>query len=229
MNEQSYQPMPSSGELAENLNLPQEALLSRLAHFRQDTVYSYIVDTIEYHEGRLYQTGSGPNFQGGLITLCSCKHLMRTYLDTESWRGVWVAGFTSSRDLDRNKLFYLMMVSQAFESHRDLWFSDSIPEDTKAAKAAHLDKFGDIYKPKSESVRPYYSWSYYEPCKNHAHCEPGDWHKDIRYASRHGRRPMLLVGHIEYSFLWDRLRMTYLGKLGRGVRKQKLADILPSD
>ena len=151
MDASAYQAMPSLGTLAENLNLPLDELSIRIASFQQSIVYSYIVDTVEYHEGRLYQTGSGPNFQGGLITLCSCKHFMRTFLDVESWKGIWVAGFTSSRDLNQNKLFYLMKISEASESHSELWASDLIPEETKIAKGAHLDRFGDMYQPRKES------------------------------------------------------------------------------
>ena len=228
MNENIYQTMPESGRLAENLNLRLEALLERIAPFRRAVVYSYIVDTVEYCEGRLYQTGSGPNFQGGLITLCSCKHMMRAYLDAESWEGTWVAGFTSSRDLGSNKLFYLMMVSQAFESHRDFWLSHFIPDETKTAKAAHLDPFGDIYQPKSESGRPYSYWDYIEPRKDHVHCEPGDWRKDIKYRDRYGRNPLLLTGDPEFSFLWDRPLVASPSMLWRGQRKTSLAESLPS-
>ena len=217
--------MPSAGSLLKNLNLSRETLLKRIGLFQQDTVYSYIVDTVEYREGRMYQAGSGPNFQGDLITLCSCKHMMRTYLDTEFWRGVWVAGFTGSSDSSRNKLFYLMMVSQAFESHREFWLSDSIPEETKNAKAAHIDRFGDVYKPESMSGDPYSHRRYFEPCKNHVHCEPGDWRKDISHPKQHGRRPALLVGHLEYSFLWSKTLITSPFKLYRGQKKTSLSDL----
>ena len=229
MNESAYQPLPPRGQLVKNLNLSLEALLQRTSAFQQDIVYSYIVDTIEYRDGRLYQTGSGPNFQGDLITLCSCKHMMRAFLDAESWKGVWIAGFTSSRDLGVNRLFYIMKVSQAFKSHREFWHSDSIPEETKIAKAANVDRFGDIYQPKSESRRPHLSWHYLEPCKNHVHCEAGDWHKDISYRDRYGRRPSLLVGDPEYSFLWDRPLLPSPFKLGRGQRKTTLLDLFPFD
>ena len=153
MNENAYQAMPRKGKLAKNLNLSREALLEKIAPFQHDCVYSYIVCTVEYEQGRLYQRGSGPNFQGGLITLCSCKHWMRTARDTESWKGVWVAGFT--RKNLGNRLFYLMRASEAFESHSKLWFSDLIPEETKDAKVADLGKFGDVYRPKVGSGDPY--------------------------------------------------------------------------
>ena len=74
MNENVYQAMPVQGRLSTNLNLSPEILLERIEDFEDSAVYSYIVDTVEYEDGRLYQTGSGPNFQGDLVTLCSCKH-----------------------------------------------------------------------------------------------------------------------------------------------------------
>ncbi|MXY20600.1 MAG: hypothetical protein F4Y49_04605 [Dehalococcoidia bacterium] len=225
MNEKFHQAMPKTGRLAKNLNIKLESLTKRLVTFNKNTVYSYVVDTVEYHGGRLYQTGSGPNFQGDLITLCSCKHLMRTYLEPEAWDGVWVAGYTSSTELGSNRLFYLMRVSQAFESHREFWLSDCIPDEAKSAKAAHLDKFGDIYQPKRTSGRPYYYWHYYDPCKNHVHCELGDWRKDIDYKDRYGRRSALLVGDVEYSFLWDRPGTESTSKIGRGQKKSTIGDL----
>ena len=227
MDVDAYQAMPSLGKLAKNLNLSMDELSIRIASFQHGIAYSYIVDTVEYHEGRLYQTGSGPNFQGGLVTLCSCKHMMRTFLDVDSWKGVWIAGFTSSRDFKENKLFYLMKVSEAFESHSEFWASDSISQETKTAKGAHLDRFGDIYQPKNESGNPHYYWNYIEPCKNHVHCEPGNWHEDIGYRNRYGRRPALLVGDPELSFLWDRPIYTSPFKHSRGQKKTKLSDLFP--
>lgn len=227
MNQDAHQPRPSTGRLAESLNIRPEELAKRLAPFRQSTVYSYVVDTVEYEEGRLYQTGNGPNYQGGLITLCSCKHKMRTYFTPDSWKGVWVAGFTGSTDLGNNRLFYLMKVSPAFESHREFWLSECIPEETKLAKASHLDRFGDIYEPKSTSGSPYLPLRYLPPCKSHVHCEPGDWKKDIRYELK-GRRPALLVGDVEYSFLWNMPLISSPSTIGRGERKSTLEELFLS-
>ncbi len=229
MDDNTYQVVPRPGRLAENLNLPHKTLLERIAPFRQATVYSYVVATVEYRDGRLFQTGSGPNFQGDLVTLCSCKHLMRTYRDPEHWEGVWIAGFTSYTHLGKNKLFYLMMVSQAFESHSEFWSSNSIAEEAKIAKAAHLDRFGDIYQPKDKSGDPYLHECYLEPCEKHVHCESRNWHKDISYPDRFGRRPALLVGNPEYSFLWDEPLISSPFKLPRAPKKTTLADLLPCD
>ena len=225
MNINAYQAMPSTGKLVKNLNLRPELLAERLASFGRSIVYFYVVDTVEYHEGRLYQAGSGPNFQGDLLTLCSCKHWMRASLEPDAWEGVWVAGYTGSTDLGSNKLFYLMKVSQAFESHRELWLSDSVACETKTAKASHLDKFGDIYKPNKTTGRPYFHLHYLPPCENHVHCELDDWKKDIRYKSRNASRAALLAGDAEYSFLWDRPLIESPIKIRRGHRKMTIADM----
>ena len=231
MNEDAYQAMPRTGRLAKSLNLRHEALAKRIAPFKKDTVYSYVVDTVKYHERRLYQTGSGPNFQGDMITLCSCKHLMRTARDTASWKGVWIAGFISSKysSSRSHKLFYLMRVSQAFKSHHELWSSDSIPEETKIAKAAHLDRFGDIYQPKTELGAHYCHRSYLRPCKGHVHHESDLWHKDIkRNALYYGGRPSaLLVGDPNSSFLWDKPVVTAPFNLWQGQKKTTLSELFP--
>ena len=226
MNQDAFQILPTTGKLSNNLNLLHGELNDRIVPFRLSTVYLYIVDTVEYIDGRLFQTGSGPNFQGGLVTLCSCKHKMRTYRSPDSWKDVWVAGYTGSTELGDNRLFYLMRVSQAFRSHREFWFSDSIPEQTKLAKASNLDKFGDIYEPKGTSGNPYLPMRYSPPCKNHVHCEPSDWKKDIRYGQK-GRRPALLVGDPDLSFIWDIPVIPSPFRLRRGERKASLCELLP--
>ena len=227
MTKNTYQTMPHRGRLSKNLNLQREALTKRLAKFQEDTVYSYILTTVKHREGRLRQEGSAPNFQGGLITLCSCKHWMRTFKDVESWKRVWIAGYTN-KDLG-NMLFYLMRVSVAFESHRELWFSDCISEDTKIKKAAHLSKFGDIYMPKHEASDAYSTRDYVRPRKCHVHRASGLWRDDIDYYSANqGRRPALLVGDPKYSFLWDDPVLSLPVKAFRGQKSTSLSKLLSS-
>ena len=228
MNRINYQAMPNQGKLAQNLNLPAEVLLEIIAPFRHELVYSYVVDTVKYHRSRLYQEGSGPNYQGHLITLCSCKHRMRTARDMDSWNGVWIAGYTSRSHYAEHHLFYLMRISRTFGSHHELWFSDSVPEETKIAKAAHLDKFGDVYQPKTESSDPYSYEDYFPPCKVHVHCSPDLWHKDIKYNGGYGgRSPALLIGNQELSFLWDEPVLSSPFNIPRGQKKKALSDFFP--
>ena len=123
--------------------------------------------------------------------------------------------------------FYLMRVSQRFESHRELWFSDSVPVKAKQAKSANSDIFGDIYQPLSELGDPYSQESYLPPCKCHSHCEPGDWGRDIGYLDRYGRIPSLLVGDPEYSFLWDKPTIRSPFKPSRALPKVQLSKLFP--
>ena len=227
MNRGTYQAMPRRGQLAKNLNLRRKALTRKIHKFRRDTVYSYIVKTVKRREGRLRQEGSGPNFQGDLITLCSCKHQMRAYLDVESWKGVWVAGYTR-KDLG-NRLYYLIRVAEAFESHYDFWFSDRISEKTKNKKAAHLSRLGDIYKPRSETIDDYTPCDYVRPRKSHVHrIPPETWRDDIDYYSeRLGRRAALLVGDPKYSFLWDEPVYSYPFTIYQGEKNTSLSELIP--
>lgn len=55
---------------------PSDLLASTPVKLRQQPVYAYIVTTIKTTQPgfQLQQTGSAPNFDGGRITLCTCKH-----------------------------------------------------------------------------------------------------------------------------------------------------------
>lgn len=78
--------------MAENSNLRIGELLGILGERvnSEQNVYCYIINTIKNRRGRFVQVGSAPNFQGDLITLCTCKAWMRTYKDVSSWKGVFL-------------------------------------------------------------------------------------------------------------------------------------------
>jgi hypothetical protein len=89
-----HQPFPTTDPLCRHLDLSR----ARLAQMIQDgsgPVYAYVMSSVVLDGGNLLQRGTGPNFQGGYITLCTCKHRMRTTLPADQWPGIWVAGFTS--------------------------------------------------------------------------------------------------------------------------------------
>ncbi|HQX48333.1 MAG TPA: hypothetical protein PLR25_00385 [Planctomycetaceae bacterium] len=172
---------------------------------------SYIVDTVKMSSDkkRFEQRGSGPNFQGDLLTLCTCKHQMRSRMSVDQWEdNVWIAGFTG-RTIHNGThwLFFLAKVKSAHDSHTDLW--NSIPDETLNAKAAHTHYFGDIFKPKTPIPTNHarFTPSRYVTPKTHAHrttSDPDGWHRDINY-----RHPVsndfapLLVADPELTFLWD--------------------------
>lgn len=222
-----HQAFPREGPLAYNANLELTELRARLAA-DGGTLYCYVIDTIEEQGGRFVQTGSGPNFQGGLVTLCTCKHNMRTFKSPPEWRGKWIAGFTGvGPGQGHNRLFFLMAVAHAFESHHQLWFSDAIPAETKRAKAAHLDRFGDVYKPRTMAGDPFNPRDYVPPCRDHVHCESSHWHEDIYYVGRITRREAaLLVGDPGRSFLWDLCTIWLPSRIPRGQKNIDLTDLL---
>ena len=219
-----HQPFPTTGILAENMNLSLTALQGVLQG-QFGSVYGYIVDTIEYAGGVFVQHGSGPNFQGGVITLCTCKHQMRGGLGVSSWPGKWVAGFTGVREVPSsglNYLVYLMRVAHAYPSHRDLW--KNLSSAVREAKAADLDRLGDLYRPGTPDGDPFDPGSYTPPRSDHSHCNNG-WRDDID-SVYYGRRPPLLVGDARFSFLWNRPVAGYQPPMHPRTKKHDLATLL---
>jgi putative DNA base modification enzyme with NMAD domain len=226
-----YQALPSTGPLAANVNLDLGSFTQRIGH-THGTVYCYVVATVRFADGRFVQTSTAPNFQGGLITLCTCKHQMRAGKPASEWPGFWVAGVTGVAEgpqgLERgNYLVYLMRVQQAFSSHRDLWewLAEHAPA---AARMKRTDKnpLGDVYVPIQAVGDPYLPGAYLPPCPDHRH-QPTAWRQDIDYVG-YGHRPALLVGDPHESFLWSEPLIPLPFSVGRGCRIQTLDELLPT-
>ena len=230
-----YQPFPVSGSLAKNSNL----CLRRLARAvtKEDaTVYCYMIKSVKNDNGSFRQQGCGPNWQGGLITLCTCKHYMRTFLNPKDWKGKWIAGFTTINDGSsrkdgsnrRNALVYLMKVKDAFESHHDLWYALSAK--ARTAKATHKkgNIHGDLFRPKGKlkNSDKHAPSKYYSPCGSHDHSKGKGWHNDVNYSKTKNRYPSLLVGDKNNSFLWKRPLVAAKKKLHRGQKKMSLDKLL---
>src|SRR5947207_1314946 len=130
--DEQVQAIPKTGLLAHNLNRTRPELVKQLGG-AEGGAYSYIVKSVRMDDSGQHfeQFGAAPNFQGGCLTLCTCKHQMRTSLGCRDWAGTWVAGFTSRcLDVDavskrRHWLFYLTRVRKAYASHAELW--DTLP------------------------------------------------------------------------------------------------------
>jgi len=209
---QTVQPFPSDGRLGCNLGLPLPLLTARLGQLN-DRAYSYVVRTVKWdHDKATFkQQGSAPNFQGDVLTLCTCKHQMRASQAVEDWQGVWLVGFTSRTIYDgKHWLFYLARIETAHESHADLW--TSMMPASRRAKAAHVNYLGDLFKPKTPlptADARFSPFRYFSP-HQHAHRwrdEDGwhnDWHNDINYylADKFGHPP-LLVADPRRTFIWN--------------------------
>ena len=212
-----------------NLTLPK---LTRSCRSADGDVYSYVMASVTLIRDRFKQRGNAPNWQGGIVTWCTCKHKMRTFMDTRGWPGTWVAGFTGKPE-GANWLVYLMRVGWAFESHAELW--EWLDPDVREKKAADRqgNLIGDLYRPRvylsgDERFEPS---NYFTPCRNHVHVrdKPKEWHRDIDclYGSK---RPALLVGDPAQSYLWDTPRIRFITEdprgIGRAVRKHNVSELL---
>lgn len=220
------QPFPRRGRLRDASNLALTTLRRALGT-EGGVTYCYVVDSVTNEGGRLVQRGSGPNLQGGIVTLCTCKHQMRTSLGPDDWEGKWVAGFTGvGAGGGRNALVYLTKVAHAFESHLDLWYSDEIPPETKRAKSAALSRLGDLFEPVDGSSDPFDRRGYRPPREDHSHAPGNAWHGDVDRTGYGGRRPALLAGDPGATFLWDRPALFFPDSIGRGYRKVTLNDLV---
>ncbi len=204
-----HQPFPTTGVFPGNLDWD-KARLRQMIKDGSGGVYAYVMSTVVLKGGEFQQTGCGPNFQGGRLTLCTCKHRMRTSLACEEWKDKWVAGFTSLKCERRHWLFYLARVEEAFESQSELWFW--LPEETRKAKCARFSELGDLYEPKGILVSGarFNPSCYHTPVREHVHHRlgrEGMWKIDIDYRRKKLKieaklRPALLVGDPKSSFLW---------------------------
>jgi hypothetical protein len=206
--DQKIQAFPRNGILAENANLPLPILASKMQRVA-GKAYSYVVSTVTLnHATNFEQTGSAPNFQGDVLTLCTCKHQMRSRLSIQEWEDdVWLAGFTSRTIHDgRHWLFFLAKVETAYESHSDLW--NDVDAVYRREKAAHLHYLGDLFKPTTPKPTGHsrFSPSRYLMPSDHAHRQyPSDegWKNDIHYWNASIRHPPLLVTGQRLTFLWE--------------------------
>lgn len=206
-----FQSWAKTGKLKDNMNIDL-AILRTLLKGKKGEVYGYVLSTLEPEKNdeldkvTFRQKGSAPNFQGGIITLCTCMHHMRSYKENSTeWKGVWIAGFTNRNEAweKRNCLFYLMQVQDPYDSHKDIW--DNLRK-ARGFKNAREYKFGDLYEPKPNIRSKVFSASsYHEPDSNHVHRRkenPNEWKNDIECKCL-GRRPVRLVGDPKFSFLWS--------------------------
>lgn len=218
---EKYQKFPDEGKLFENKNKRFDELVKKLDG-QDGKIYIYVVDTVELTSTGFGQKGSGPNFQGDYITLCSCKHHMRTFRDHMNWENVWIAGFTNKKS--GNHLFYLMRVKKAFDSQLSLW-NDELLNEVRAVKNARRSRFGDVYEPLLSTSDKFDPARYELPCSKHVHCDNNEWHCDIdsdKMARRHGCKngkykikAAMLLGDPDWSFIWEK----QLIKKPRGNKK----------
>jgi len=217
-NGDAYQDYPSKGPLKANMNRSLDHLRDELSD-DDALIYSYVLTTLDLENGKFKQSGCAPNFQGGYITLTSCKHHMRTYSNIRKKNNLWIAGFTSRTlfDSENHYLFYLMKVQERFKSHKKMW--GSLDEEVIKEKSASENRLGDIYEP--DGGNEFSEEGYEDPINNHKHMDC--WKKDIDYENgKSGKRPVLLLGNPDQSYLWSKPKIQYTeGEHARHCEKWK--------
>jgi hypothetical protein len=188
-------------------------------------VYSYVVRTIEQFGQQAEQTGCGPNFEGGVWTLCTCMHGMRASRPAAAWPGVWIAGFSRIGMAGRkqNLLVFLTRVAVAYESHAELWAS--LRPKARLSKLASGHRAGDLFKPIGVPVgADRFDPHRYEAPRigQHLHYPSADkpeWKRDISYVDRVGRPAPLLVGDRAHTFVWREPTLAMSRVHGRNYRR----------
>lgn len=192
-----------------------------------DEVRIYTVKTTKFDRksNEVHHEGSGPNLEGGLATLCTCKHSMRQNHVPHDWKGRWILGLTSraaKQDFSgKHYLFYMMKVDEAFNSHKELYSYLKLKnENALRVKNAGGNCLGDIFEPRATCTNSLDPNMYKTPNKNHSHgYKAGEsWCDDIVYK---GQSAPLLLGDAKNTFVWPNPMIIF--KKSRGPNNLKLS------
>ena len=189
-------------------------------------VYTVASTYFDKNDNLIRHEGCGPNLEGGLATLYTCKRSMRQGQSSDYWKGKWILGVTSraeNKNINRKHyLLYLMKVEKAFDSYKDLHqhLKQNNPSALQA-KNANKNLFGDIYQPKADCTDPLDPKQYISPPDNHSH--GGDeWKLDISYELPSTKRlpTPLLLGDVNNTFVWQKPMIIF--KEDRGTNNKKM-------
>jgi hypothetical protein len=200
------QPFPTEGELFNNLDITKTRLERRIGRL-PGKIRSYKMTSVSVEEGLLQQSGSGPNYQGGRLTLCTCAHKIRAEKrNPKEWlHDWWIAGFTSPKCNGGFWLFYLAEIGQVYTSMAE--FSKSLSSQLRLAKSAGRNRLGDAFEPNPSSAcqDPFDADHYYPPMLGHSHREDASddtWKVDIEfYDGGFQRHDVYLAAKPELTFL----------------------------
>jgi len=217
-------------------SITRDKLLSNLKSSAGAEVRVYIVRSTRLDKNLkvVRHLGSGPNLEGRLATLCTCKHSMRHYHKCEDWKDRWILGLTSrDKNLGFNSehyLFYIMKVEKAFESHKELYEYLDTEENRKYLhiKNAVNNRLGDIFEPKSSctDIDSRDPKMYKTPHIKHSHGYhvDDDWIYDI--ADKNDECAPLLLGDKKNTFVWRQPMIKFTRNLCRGNEKLTLGEEL---
>jgi len=187
----------------------------------EDTIYYYVIHSVKFKKDKkiFIQTGCGPNLEGNMITLCTCKHTMRTYPEVK--KNVWIAGITSNTLFKSKKryLFYLFKIKETFNSHFDYYnyIKEHSPKIVNT-KSTRKNKFGDLFIPnikKEFNGEDFFNPIFYKPpIKTHLHNKRDkegnlNYFNDIEkirinsWGKEYFKVAKILIGEEKNSFVWN--------------------------
>ena len=110
----NYQEYPKIASFEKNMNLELSEFKDQVRGELNEGVH-YTVSSVVPSESRtgFIQTGCGPNFSGGIISQCTCRHDIRArWFTSDEWKEKWLAGFTgySKKKCGASYLFYLIKI-----------------------------------------------------------------------------------------------------------------------
>ncbi|HCA42569.1 MAG TPA: hypothetical protein DEP28_04870 [Bacteroidetes bacterium] len=195
-----------------------DSLKKDLKQFGKEQIRPYIINTVDFINGEFVQTASAPNLEGELITLCTCKHNIRTSI--AKGKTIFIAGITS-KDLKNknadNYLFYLIKVGKITETQYEFgqYLKKCYPETFKI-KSSVNNPLGDLFEfnknfiDSNDDNKFNDPKNYIEPCSNHSHASLSKkgyplWHKDIMKYKNNTHK--LIIGEIEYSYVWSKQKI----------------------
>lgn len=198
-------------------------------------VYTVASTFFDKKENVFRHEGSGPNLEGGLATLCTCKRSMRQGQHADYWKGKWILGVTSRAKAKgfsgKHYPLYLMKVEQAFETHQALY--EHLKKNNPYAlqiKNAVNNRLGDIYTPIADCNAPLYPRQYKFPHKNHSHGHNvnEEWEDDISCKlSDTERLPTpLLLGDVHNTFVWQKPMIIFREDRGPGNKIMAMTQLL---
>ncbi len=210
---------------------------------KKENTYSYVLTTAKYKEGKFQQHGSAPNFEGGVLTLCTCKHRMRALgppsNQEKPWKDYWITGFTSkSQYKEKQWLFYLAKIQKSYESHSDIWHCKELWKNySRIEKCVSENPLGDIFEPendkKLENKDRYEPTNYSNPCESHSHGKGSQWHDDIKeykYKYKENEKKkhhnLLAAAEPKQTFIWTKPAIHYKAKITQGCKKFSLNDLI---
>ncbi|CAN5504434.1 hypothetical protein BH10BAC5_BH10BAC5_15790 [soil metagenome] len=199
------------------LNYRLKDLCKLTLNHENNYVFYYILKSVKNINHSLVQIGTGPNIEGEVISLCTCKHKNRTSENIKE--GSWIAGISNKEN--GNFLFYLMKIQKTFQNQKNLYeyyLKNNLYKSIKI-KDANKNNYGDLFIPLRNIKDPYNPLNYTFNNKEHCHFEGNEWYDDIMkyelnvFGKKYLKEHKLLLGNSSLSFVWTKGDLKYDNEL----------------